>query len=77
MKILFDNLSRFFQNVHERLDTVILICDPQCLRKREKFKFLRHGKHIFCPLYNTKCIMLLIELFIVPFFVLAISFLTR
>ena len=67
MKFLFDYLSRFFQNIHEGLDTLILIGDPQCLRKREKFKFVRHGKHICCPLYNSKCLMLLIELFIVPF----------
>jgi len=67
MKSLFEYLSRFIKNIHEGLDTVILIGDPQGLRKQEKLKFLWHGKHICCPLYNTKCLMLLLELFIVPF----------
>jgi hypothetical protein len=66
MESLFEKLWSFFKNMHERLDTVILIGDLQGLRKRENFKFLRHGKHICCPLYNTKWLMLLLEMFIVP-----------
>ena len=54
--------------MHETLDTLILIGDLQGLRTREKIKFLRHGKYICCPIYNTKRSMLLMESFIVPFF---------
>ena len=67
MKSFFDYLSRFFKNRHERLDRVILVGDSQCWIKQGKFKFPRHGIHICCPLYNTKWLMLLMEIFIVPF----------
>jgi len=40
MKSIFEYLSRFIKNIHEGLDTVILIGDTQGLRKQEKLKFL-------------------------------------
>ena len=53
--------------MYERLDTVILIGEPLGLQTRESIMFLRHGKHFCCSLYNIKWLMLLMELFIVPF----------